>query len=68
MIEIDGVSYENKWDKDVERQEFLERAGLTVLRFDDKLVKQDIANVLFTIEGWIRNNGFALIVSGEHPP
>ena len=59
MIEIDGVSYENKWDKDVERQEFLERVGLTVLRFDDKLVKQDIANVLFTIEGWIRNNGFA---------
>ena len=59
MIEIDGVSHKNKWDKDVERQEFLERVGLTVLRFDDKLVKRDIANVLFAIEGWIRNNGFA---------
>jgi hypothetical protein len=45
VIEIDGVSYENKWDKDVERQEFLERAGLTVLRFDDKLVKRDIGQV-----------------------
>ena len=43
----------------MERQEFLERVGLTVLRFDDKLVKQDFSNILFAIEGWIRNNGFA---------
>ena len=56
VIEIDGESHDNKWDKDVERQTYLESMGLAVLRFDDLEVKQDMDNVLFAIEGWIQNN------------
>jgi very-short-patch-repair endonuclease len=63
VIEIDGESHDNKWDNDMERQTYLESIGLAVLRFDDLAVKQDMDNVLFAIEGWIRNNRLE-----GHPP
>lgn len=53
-IEIDGESHLFKLTKDVERQEWLENLGITVLRFDDLEVKNDMRNVLYGIEGWIR--------------
>ena len=56
VIEIDGDSHNHKYDLDVKRQEELEAYGLIFLRFDDKEVKQDINNVLRTIEGWIEEN------------
>lgn len=56
IIEIDGESHQFKFDKDVERQEWLEKLGLTVLRFDDLDVKKDMRNVLYGIEGWIKTN------------
>jgi very-short-patch-repair endonuclease len=55
IIEIDGDStHKHKLTEDIERQEWLEELGLTVLRFDDSEVKNDIPNVLYTIEKWIR--------------
>ena len=53
VVEIDGDSHNNKYDSDLRRQKELEKLGLFFLRFDDKEVKQDINNVLRTIEGWI---------------
>jgi len=54
VIEIDGESHRFKFPKDAERQEWLEELGITVLRFDDLQVKQDMENVLYSIEHWIR--------------
>ncbi len=53
VIEIDGESHNHKYNEDKERQTNLEEQGLHFLRFDDKEVKQDMPNVLRTIEIWI---------------
>jgi very-short-patch-repair endonuclease len=53
VIEIDGSSHDNTFDADLERQKELEKMGLSFLRFEDRDVKNDIDNVLRTIELWI---------------
>ena len=35
VIEIDGASHDGRFNYDMERQQFLESMGLTVLRFND---------------------------------
>ncbi len=49
VIEIDGESHCFKFPKDAEQQQWLEELGITVLRFDDLQVKQDMENVLYSI-------------------
>jgi very-short-patch-repair endonuclease len=56
VIEIDGESHRYKLTQDVERQEWLEKLGLTVLRFDDLEVKKDMKQILYSIESWIKLN------------
>ena len=56
VIEIDGESHWLRFGEDRRRQEYLEQIGVHVLRFSDLAVKKDIANVLSSIEGWIRKN------------
>lgn len=56
VIEIDGSSHNNSYEKDKHRQNELERLGLTILRFTDIQVKKDIRNVLRAIEIWIEEN------------
>lgn len=56
VIEIDGESHDGKFSYDMQRQNFLESIGLTVIRFNDADVKRDIGNVLMAIEGWIEGN------------
>ncbi|NJO04013.1 MAG: DUF559 domain-containing protein [Bacteroidia bacterium] len=53
IIEIDGDSHIGKEEYDANRQATLEALGLHFLRFDDQLVKDDIDQVLATIEEWI---------------
>ncbi len=55
IIEIDGESHNHKYDMDLKRQKELENKDLFFLRFDDLIVKNDIDNVLRSIEQWIRN-------------
>ncbi|MBC8266046.1 MAG: chorismate synthase [Flavobacteriales bacterium] len=45
-IEIDGSSHDYKYLEDLDRQDTLEKIGVTFIRFDDKDVKQDMNNVL----------------------
>ena len=54
-IEVDGIShdFEEVRDNDEIRQKRLEYLGVHFLRFDDREVKNDMANVLRTIEYWI---------------
>jgi hypothetical protein len=69
VIEIDGESHEGRFSYDMQRQQFLESMGLTVIRFNDADVKGDMNNVLMAIEGWIeRNNPFTPFSKGEHNP
>ncbi|NQV38763.1 MAG: endonuclease domain-containing protein [Candidatus Marinimicrobia bacterium] len=56
VIEIDGSSHEDKYEYDVSRQKYLERLGLSVIRFDDKDIKNQLHNVLSGIENWILEN------------
>ena len=53
VIEIDGESHREKFASDQIRQKNLEHLGLSVLRFHDREVKRDIANVLRCIQNWI---------------
>ena len=55
-IEIDGDSHnsEEAYKKDKARQKRLESLGVSILRFDDREVKKDMANVIRVIEGWIK--------------
>ena len=55
-IEIDGESHRLRFGEDLQRQRCLEQMGIHVVRFGDLDVKKDIANVLVSIEGWIRKN------------
>ncbi len=57
IIEVDGETHRYKLTEDDERQDWLENLGLTVLRFDDIEVKNDMFNVLHSISGWIKING-----------
>ena len=52
-IEVDGDSHDYGFDEDKARQRRLEALGVHFLRFTDKEVKRDMANVLRTIEGWV---------------
>jgi very-short-patch-repair endonuclease len=53
VIEIERESHEGRFSYDMQRQQFLESMGLTVIRFNDADVKADMNNVLMAIEGWI---------------
>ncbi len=55
-IEIDGDSHWQKYDADKNRQGRFVALGIRFLRFHDSMVKQDMPNVLRSIEGWIRQN------------
>ena len=52
IIEIDGWSHDNKYEYDKERDEYMQRLGICVLRISDKDVKQDMQNILI----WIKHN------------
>ncbi|NOQ68024.1 DUF559 domain-containing protein [Patescibacteria group bacterium] len=52
-IEIDGISHDDKINKDVKRQKQIESFGISFLRFNDIDVKKNIEGVVVAIEGWI---------------
>ena len=56
-IEIDGESHRQNAVGGRERQVRLEKLGVHFLRFEDRMVKQDMRNVLRSIESWILQNG-----------
>ena len=49
-IEIDGRSHDYKYEKDVLRQNRLEKLGIHFIRFEDMDVKKDMFNVLRALE------------------
>ncbi|MFH1070710.1 MAG: DUF559 domain-containing protein [Candidatus Glassbacteria bacterium] len=53
IIEIDGVTHNEKLDKDALRQKRLEELGFTVLRFLEQEVRMNLKGVLITIKEWI---------------
>ena len=57
-VEIDGYSHNEKATEDAIRQEYLEKLGLTVLRFSDEEVKTNLAGVVQAIENWIQDKGY----------
>ena len=53
VLEVDGNSHDGKEKKDQERQMYLKSLGLTVLRFEDQIVKQDLNSVISEIKKWV---------------
>ncbi|KKW10981.1 MAG: hypothetical protein UY50_C0023G0027 [Parcubacteria group bacterium GW2011_GWA2_49_9] len=53
-IEIDGITHDAKIEKDVRRQQLLEKLGVTVLRFTEGEVRNNLDSVLREIELWIK--------------
>ncbi len=53
VIEIDGISHNDKSESDQIRQQKLESLGLSVLRFYEWDVKENIHAVVQVIEDWI---------------
>jgi len=53
VIEIDGISHNDKSESDQIRQQKLESLGLSILRFYEWDVKKDIHAVVQVIENWI---------------
>ena len=56
VIEIDGCSHNEKYDDDKIRQTELEKLGLTVLRYYDGDVKQNLGSVVDHIKEWINGH------------
>ncbi len=52
-IEIDGISHDEKNNKDIKRQKQIENLGISFLRFNDIDVKKNIEGVVVAIEKWI---------------
>ena len=57
-IELDGLThqFDDVHAKDIEKESRLNELGITILRFNDYEVYNDIANVVRGIEGYIINN------------
>ncbi len=55
IIEVDGYThgFDKVYQKDLDRQDQLEQAGYTVIRFSDEEVLNDIDNVESEIESWV---------------
>ena len=53
VIEIDGESHADKEEPDAQREQYLRDLGYTVLRFDDRAVKQRRDAVVEAIHAWI---------------
>lgn len=51
-VEIDGSSHDDEYvaKNDGIRQQMLEAHGVTFIRFADKAVKQDMANVMYALQ------------------
>jgi very-short-patch-repair endonuclease len=56
VIEIDGDSHSDKYDEDQIRQNILESFGLSVLRYYDGDVKQNLGSVIDHIKEWIKEH------------
>ena len=52
VVEIDGWSHDDKYEYDMERDEYMKVLGIHIVRVSDKDVKQDMNNVLV----WIKHN------------
>jgi len=55
-IEIDGGSHWQKGCKDLDRQHRLESLGIHFIRFEDRMIKRHMPDVLGSIQSWIRQN------------
>lgn len=62
VIEVDGVSHEQKRSGDSIRQQELQRLGLAVLRFTDSDVRKNLAGVIAAIRDWVETHS-----KGVHP-
>jgi very-short-patch-repair endonuclease len=56
VIEVDGITHNDKMNYDLKRQNDLERFGLTILRFNALDLVQNTQGVLEEIYCWVNEN------------
>ena len=65
VIEVDGITHDTKLDKDKQRTDEINRAGIHLIRFMDEEVLTNIQGVALAIENVIENLSS---VAGKKPP
>jgi very-short-patch-repair endonuclease len=55
IIEIDGITHNDKQEYDLKRQKRLEKLGFSFLRFEDRYVVENLDGTLIILDAWIRN-------------
>jgi len=61
-IEIDGVSHDHSYEKDIKRQKEIESYGVEFIRFSDSEVKKNMFSVSLALEEKVRE-----LLGNEHP-
>ena len=54
VVELDGSSHDGQEESDVERSDIIEASGITVVRFRNEDVENDISGVLRKLEKQVR--------------
>jgi very-short-patch-repair endonuclease len=60
IIEVDGFSHQFSYEKDSKKDTELNALGFQVLRISDEEVIYDLENVIFRLEGFIKEQGYNL--------
>jgi len=54
VIEIDGITHNDRVKYDQNRQSKLKSLGLNLIRFSDEYAKTNVTGVLYYIEAWMK--------------
>jgi len=68
IVEIDGISHENKIEYDAVRQQFLESLGLKIFRVTDGAVKSNILIVMEELQNFIISEFGVEVDYGKNEP
>ncbi len=52
-IEVDGITHEEKFNEDKQKDQYLKKTGISIIRFTDDEVLHDLENVISTLEHFI---------------
>lgn len=55
IIEVDGYSHNFKVEKDLARDQELEKIGYTTIRFQETEIYNNLDNVILELEGYLEN-------------
>ena len=55
VVEVDGGIHKRQWSADLEREHFLKAQGCSIIRFNNKVVAEELPEVIIKIKAVIRD-------------